>query len=106
MLNKYVDWLKQQAIPCHGIDDPGHGKQGPQEGYSESSYGAHRHDILCEHTAMHGKHLHERGVCVDLIVRYHQSQDHRNLDGRGLKKKVSKCNNYIFMLLYLKPQCV
>lgn len=81
-LNNCVDLLKQEAVPRHGIDDPGHGEQWSQEGNGEPSYGAHRHYILCEHTAMHGEHLHERGVCVDLIVRYHQGQDHRNLDGR------------------------
>lgn len=82
-----MDLLKQKAVPRHGIDDPGQGEQGPQKGYSESSYGAHRHDVLGKHTAMHGKHLHERGVCVNLIVRHHESQDHRNLEARELDRK-------------------
>lgn len=36
---------------------------------------------------MHRKHLHERGVGVDLVVRHHQGQDHRDLDGK--KKRLS-----------------
>lgn len=80
-----MDLLKQQAVPRHGIDDPGHREQGPQEGHSQPGYGAHGHNVLCKHAAVHGKHLHERGVGVNLIVRNHQGQDHRDLRGRGMK---------------------